>query len=256
MYAGRIVESGPDAGDGASRRHPYTMGLMNAFARSLRDALELVPIEGSAARPRAIRRPAAASRRAVPSRCRPARSAARVGQRSRPATRRPACATAKPTPSAHAAMEGATWQRSIELRDVAKHFPVARRWARSCAANSRRCAPSTASIFDSGAATASASSGEFGQRQDHARTAAAEAHRADGGHASPSRASSSAGMDRRAPARFRQPGAARLPEPLRCAQSALHRPPRRGRTAAQYRRRPRRARGRASAEALAPGAPA
>jgi len=46
MYAGRIVESGPVAEVFARPRHPYTMGLRNAFP-SLRDSQEhLVPIEG------------------------------------------------------------------------------------------------------------------------------------------------------------------------------------------------------------------
>jgi len=46
MYAGRIVESGPVAEVFARPRHPYTMGLRNAFP-SLRERQEhLVPIEG------------------------------------------------------------------------------------------------------------------------------------------------------------------------------------------------------------------
>ena len=46
MYAGRIVESGPVAEVFARPRHPYTMGLRNAFP-SLRAKQEhLVPIEG------------------------------------------------------------------------------------------------------------------------------------------------------------------------------------------------------------------
>jgi peptide/nickel transport system ATP-binding protein len=47
MYAGRVVESGR-VGDVLERpRHPYTMGLNNAFPDLERAAGELVPIEGS-----------------------------------------------------------------------------------------------------------------------------------------------------------------------------------------------------------------
>ncbi len=47
MYAGQIVESGPVREVLARPRHPYTMGLRNAFPDLLSDALELVPIHGS-----------------------------------------------------------------------------------------------------------------------------------------------------------------------------------------------------------------
>src|SRR4029453_2225163 len=47
MYAGQVVESGPVREVLARPRHPYTMGLRNAFPDLLSDALELVPIAGS-----------------------------------------------------------------------------------------------------------------------------------------------------------------------------------------------------------------
>src|SRR5262249_9387913 len=47
MYAGQVIESGPVREVLARPRHPYTMGLRNAFPDLLSDALELVPIEGS-----------------------------------------------------------------------------------------------------------------------------------------------------------------------------------------------------------------
>src|SRR6185295_1752242 len=47
MYAGQVVESGPVRDVLARPRHPYTMGLRNAFPDLLSDALELVPIHGS-----------------------------------------------------------------------------------------------------------------------------------------------------------------------------------------------------------------
>ena len=47
MYAGQVVESGPVREVLARPRHPYTMGLRNAFPDLLSDAMELVPIEGS-----------------------------------------------------------------------------------------------------------------------------------------------------------------------------------------------------------------
>ena len=47
MYAGQVVESGPVGEVLAKPRHPYTMGLRNAFPDLLSDALELVPINGS-----------------------------------------------------------------------------------------------------------------------------------------------------------------------------------------------------------------
>jgi peptide/nickel transport system ATP-binding protein len=47
MYAGQVIESGPVREVLARPRHPYTMGLRNAFPDLLSDALELVPIHGS-----------------------------------------------------------------------------------------------------------------------------------------------------------------------------------------------------------------
>src|SRR5437868_11112516 len=47
MYAGQVVESGPVRDVLARPRHPYTMGLRNAFPDLMSDALELVPICGS-----------------------------------------------------------------------------------------------------------------------------------------------------------------------------------------------------------------
>ena len=47
MYAGQVIESGPVREVLARPRHPYTMGLRNAFPDLMSDALELVPIDGS-----------------------------------------------------------------------------------------------------------------------------------------------------------------------------------------------------------------
>jgi peptide/nickel transport system ATP-binding protein len=47
MYAGQVIESGPVRDVLGSPRHPYTMGLRNAFPDLMSDALELVPISGS-----------------------------------------------------------------------------------------------------------------------------------------------------------------------------------------------------------------
>src|SRR5262245_39169862 len=47
MYAGQVVESGPVREVLARPRHPYTMGLRNAFPDLLADAMALVPIHGS-----------------------------------------------------------------------------------------------------------------------------------------------------------------------------------------------------------------
>ncbi|HKU95038.1 MAG TPA: ABC transporter ATP-binding protein [Vineibacter sp.] len=52
MYAGQVVESGPVRDVLARPRHPYTMGLRNAFPDLMSDALALVPIEGSPPDPR------------------------------------------------------------------------------------------------------------------------------------------------------------------------------------------------------------
>jgi peptide/nickel transport system ATP-binding protein len=47
MYAGQVIESGPVRDVLNHPRHPYTMGLRNAFPDLMSDALELVPIGGS-----------------------------------------------------------------------------------------------------------------------------------------------------------------------------------------------------------------
>ena len=47
MYAGQVVESGPVREVLARPRHPYTMGLRNAFPDLMSDAMQLVPIHGS-----------------------------------------------------------------------------------------------------------------------------------------------------------------------------------------------------------------
>jgi len=47
MYAGQVVERGPVREVLARPRHPYTMGLRNAFPDLMSDAMALVPIHGS-----------------------------------------------------------------------------------------------------------------------------------------------------------------------------------------------------------------
>jgi peptide/nickel transport system ATP-binding protein len=47
MYAGQVVECGPVREVLSRPRHPYTMGLRNAFPDLMSDAMELVPIDGS-----------------------------------------------------------------------------------------------------------------------------------------------------------------------------------------------------------------
>jgi peptide/nickel transport system ATP-binding protein len=47
MYAGQVVESGPVREVLARPRHPYTMGLRNAFPDLVSEGMELVPIDGS-----------------------------------------------------------------------------------------------------------------------------------------------------------------------------------------------------------------
>jgi peptide/nickel transport system ATP-binding protein len=47
MYAGQVVESGPAREVLTRPRHPYTMGLRNAFPDLTARAAELVPIDGS-----------------------------------------------------------------------------------------------------------------------------------------------------------------------------------------------------------------
>src|SRR5262249_57038843 len=64
MYAGQVVESGPVREVLARPRHPYTMGLRNAFPDLASDAATLVPIEGS---PPDLRHPPPGCR--FPARC-------------------------------------------------------------------------------------------------------------------------------------------------------------------------------------------
>jgi len=59
MYAGQVIESGPVREVLGRPRHPYTMGLRNAFPDLLSDAMELVPIHGS---PPDLREPPAGCR--------------------------------------------------------------------------------------------------------------------------------------------------------------------------------------------------
>jgi len=47
MYAGQVVESGPAREVLGRPRHPYTMGLRNAFPDLAAPATDLVPIDGS-----------------------------------------------------------------------------------------------------------------------------------------------------------------------------------------------------------------
>src|SRR5262249_34993339 len=47
MYAGQVVERGAVREVLARPRHPYTMGLRNAFPDLMSDAMALVPIHGS-----------------------------------------------------------------------------------------------------------------------------------------------------------------------------------------------------------------
>ena len=111
MYAGQVVESGPVREVLARPRHPYTMGLRNAFP-DLLSRRRWSSCRSAAARPTsAIRRPAAASRRAARSPSPPAAhptpqmaaTAPRsIGLPARPRGRLPP----------NAALDPATWQRS------------------------------------------------------------------------------------------------------------------------------------------------
>ena len=110
MYAGQVVESGPVREVLARPRHPYTMGLRNAFPDLLSDALELVPIGGS---PPDLQR---ASRRAAAS-CRAARSpsppAASTPAMSGNGAHQSACRRDSEADTLRtAALDPRTWQRS------------------------------------------------------------------------------------------------------------------------------------------------
>jgi peptide/nickel transport system ATP-binding protein len=112
MYAGQVVESGPVREVLARPRHPYTMGLRNAFPDLMSDALELVPINGS---PPDLREALAGCRFAprcpfVLDSCRsqPARIDGAGDLRHLSACRRDGEADTL----RHAALDPATWQRS------------------------------------------------------------------------------------------------------------------------------------------------
>ena len=126
MYAGQVIESGPVREVLARPRHPYTMGLRNAFPDLLSDALELVPISGS---PPDLSDPPSGCRFAP--RCPFALAAcattAGVDRRRRhpnsclglPARRRGRF-------SPQSRIGSRNMAALVELRDVVKHFPVTR----------------------------------------------------------------------------------------------------------------------------------
>ena len=108
-------------------------------------------------------------------------------------------------------------------------------------ARTRPCTRSTASTFDVGDGDAVGHRGRIGLRQDHLGPPDAEAGRADRRRDRlRRRADGRAGG--RAAARLPPPGAARVPEPVRRAQPALHHLSRRRRAADQRRHRQGRAR--------------
>ena len=112
MYAGQVIESGPVREVLARPRHPYTMGLRNAFPDLMSDALELVPISGS---PPDLARSAAGLplRAALP--LRPGRLHDRRGadRRRREVAPCSACLRDGEADSLRkAALDPATWQRS------------------------------------------------------------------------------------------------------------------------------------------------
>ena len=144
----------------------------------------------TAARPTcASRRPAAASRRAARS-SQPACTTGPARRRRRPTTTSSACLPRRRgRHPPHRRTGSRDMAALVELRDVVKHFPrlaLAGRDRR--AAGTRPCTRSTASSFDIGAGDAVGHRGRIGLRQDHARPAAAEAHRADRAAPSPSTA--------------------------------------------------------------------
>ena len=109
MYAGQVVESGPVREVLARPRHPYTMGLRNAFPDLLSDALELVPIGGS---PPDLREPsrAAASCRAARS---PSRACSLDTAMSGNGAHQSACRRDSEADTLRtAALDPRTWQRS------------------------------------------------------------------------------------------------------------------------------------------------
>ena len=92
---------------------------------SMSDALELVPIDGS---PPDLREPAARLplRAALPVRAAACAAASTPPRTARRPPRRPAGATARPTPFARARTGSRDMAALVELRDVVKHFPVPR----------------------------------------------------------------------------------------------------------------------------------
>ena len=111
MYAGQVVESGPVREVLARPRHPYTMGLRNAFPDLLSDAMELVPIHGS---PPDLRDPPTGCRFAP--RCPFVQPACTAGNLDADVSQRPpnspAAAPPRPALFRTAALDPATWQRS------------------------------------------------------------------------------------------------------------------------------------------------
>jgi len=115
MYAGQVIESGPVRDVLARPRHPYTMGLRNAFPDLMSDALELVPIHGS---PPDLAAPPPGCRFAP--RCPFAEAACRTDvsplasnsqQQHLSACRR----DGEADQLRHAALDPATWQRSLSF---------------------------------------------------------------------------------------------------------------------------------------------
>ncbi|MFI4999582.1 MAG: ABC transporter ATP-binding protein [Reyranellales bacterium] len=115
MYAGQVIESGPVRKVLAEPRHPYTMGLRNAFPDLMSDALELVPISGS---PPDLADPPPGCRFAP--RCPFVRSACTTGSASiadgRDRTHRSACLRdGEADQLCKAALDPKTWQRSLSF---------------------------------------------------------------------------------------------------------------------------------------------
>ena len=181
MYAGQVIESGPVREVLARPRHPYTMGLRNAFPDLLSDALELVPIHGS---PPDLREPPPGCRFAP--RCPFVLPACTTGaDRRRRRHRRPSLGLPARRRGRHPPQRriGSRHMAAlVELRDVVKHFPVD-----ALAGRDRpRPAPGRARArrrqLRHRRGRRRRHRGRIGLRQDHARPADAEAHRADGGH--------------------------------------------------------------------------
>ena len=254
MYAGQVIESGPVREVLSRPRHPYTMGLRNAFPDLLSDAMELVPIHGS---PPDLREPPPGCRFAP--RCPFVQPACTVRPASPPpsatATSRPACRDSEADALRTAALDPAHMAALVELRDVVKHFPVSRSLGEIVRGRHPAVHALDGVSLDIGVGRRDRHRGRVGLRQDHARPADAEAHRADRPAPSPSTARRSASLKGENLRAFRRAGAARVPEPVRCAQPALHDLSRRRRAAAQCRHRQGRAR-RPRRDGLPPRPPA